>query len=99
MMLCKHDYYHRLNSSNQHEEKSEFFINTLKKYENDLIESVQVVNDFSLMTENNTVDIIDIDFSDYDLVFSLGIKIFNNIKIKIAFRWGRYILKDFIFSY
>jgi hypothetical protein len=62
-----------VNSSNRHEENSEFFINTLKKYENNLIKNVEVVNDFSLMTENNTLDIIDVDFSDYDLVFSLGI--------------------------
>lgn len=61
-----------MNSSNQHEEKSEYFINTLKNYENNLIQNVEVVNDFSLMTDNNTLDIIDVDFSEYDLVFSLG---------------------------
>ncbi len=73
MTPCKNYSLIRVNSSNQHEENSEFFINTLKKYENNLIKNVEVVNDFSLMTENNTLDIIDVDFSDYDLVFSLGI--------------------------
>ncbi len=61
-----------MNGATQHEENSDSFLDCLKKYENILFNTLDIINDFSLITENKIQDNIDVEFKEYDLVFSLG---------------------------